>query len=87
MAVHHFKFFFHSENVSSEKTLGRFLAVMNSHPERFQFEVIDVAEQPEAANEERLLALPTVVRTTSPRCRYVGDLSKFESVLKLEGLI
>ena len=47
-----------------------------SVPDDHAIEVIDVLERPEAAEEERVLATPTVVRLApEPRRRVVGDLS------------
>ena len=47
-----------------------------SVPDDHEIEVIDVMERPEAAEEERVLATPTVLRLSpQPRRRVVGDLS------------
>ncbi|MEV0054017.1 circadian clock KaiB family protein [Saccharopolyspora shandongensis] len=45
-------------------------------PGRYELEVIDAAEHPDAASEERILATPTVVRLAPlPQRRVIGDLS------------
>src|SRR5688572_20478664 len=45
-------------------------------------EVIDVLEQPQRAEEDRVLATPTVIRRVpGPERRVVGDLSDSERVL------
>jgi len=45
-------------------------------------EVIDVRERPELAEEDRILATPTLVRRTpSPVRKIIGDLSDIERVL------
>ena len=42
----------------------------------YELEVIDVLDQPALAEEERILATPTVIRLVPlPRRRVVGDLS------------
>ena len=47
-----------------------------SVPDDHAIEVIDVLERPEAAEKERVLATPTVVRLAPlPRRRVIGDLS------------
>ncbi len=45
-------------------------------PGRYEYEVIDAVERPDLAEEERILATPTVVRLTPlPMLRVIGDLS------------
>lgn len=48
----------------------------------YRIEVIDVLESPQLAEEERILATPTVVRKLPPPIRrLIGDLSNAEKVL------
>jgi circadian clock protein KaiB len=45
-------------------------------PGRYELEVVDAAEQPGLAEEQRILATPTVIRLApSPQRRVIGDLS------------
>jgi circadian clock protein KaiB len=49
---------------------------------RYQLEVIDLYQQPQLAEGEQILALPTLVRRLPPPLRrIVGDLSDTERVL------
>lgn len=82
-----YRFYYHAQSSQATQSLARFLEIMNAHPDRFQYEVIDIAEHPEAAHKERLLALPMVLRVSPPICRYVGDLSNFENILRDEGVV
>lgn len=44
-------------------------------PDRFEVEVVDVAERPDLAEAERIVATPTLDRISpEPRLRVVGDL-------------
>ncbi len=53
----------------------RFMCEANV-PGRYEFEVIDAVERPDLAEEERILATPTVVRLMPlPVLRVIGDLS------------
>ncbi|MFO8064784.1 MAG: circadian clock KaiB family protein [Spirochaetia bacterium] len=53
----------------------------------FDLSVIDVLENPEQAEAERILATPTLVRTTEHGAiRIIGDLSNTKEVLKLLGV-
>ncbi|MBK1650065.1 circadian clock KaiB family protein [Rhabdochromatium marinum] len=48
----------------------------------YQLEVIDVCENPQAAEAERIIATPTLIRALPPPLRRViGDLSDREQVL------
>lgn len=49
---------------------------------RYDFVVIDVLERPQLAENERILATPTLVKELPPPLRrVVGDLSNHEKVL------
>ena len=49
---------------------------------RYELEIIDVHEQPEAAENDRILATPTLVKLLPPPLRRViGDLSDKDKVL------
>lgn len=54
---------------------------------RCEVEVIDVVADPARAEEERILATPTLVKHSPlPRRRITGDLSDPEKVLRLIGV-
>lgn len=49
---------------------------------RYELEIIDVHEQPEVAEQDRILATPTLIKQLPPPLRRViGDLSDKEKVL------
>ena len=49
---------------------------------RYELEIIDVQEQPEVAEADRILATPTLIKQLPPPLRRViGDLSDKEKVL------
>ena len=57
-------------------------AVSTLNDERVQVETVDVLENPEAADEYRILTTPTVVREApAPRRRVTGDLRDVAQVL------
>ncbi len=50
-------------------------------PDLYEITVIDVLEQPDVAEQAKVLATPTIVRELPPPVRRViGDLSRSESV-------
>jgi circadian clock protein KaiB len=49
---------------------------------RYNIEVIDVAENPQLAQKDRILAVPTLVRTTpGPEKKIIGGLSDAKRVM------
>ena len=49
---------------------------------QYQLEIIDVLENPQAAEDEKILATPTLIKQLPPPLRRViGDLSDKEKVL------
>ena len=49
---------------------------------RYEIEVIDIREYPQVAEDERILATPTVVRVQPPPTkRLIGDLSNREQAI------
>ncbi|HYG64612.1 MAG TPA: circadian clock KaiB family protein [Thermoanaerobaculia bacterium] len=49
---------------------------------RYRIEVVDLAENPQLARSDQILAIPTLVRRLpSPIRRIIGDLSNSERVL------
>ena len=57
-------------------------------PGRVEVEIIDVAEQPQRAEQDRIIATPTLVREQPPpQRRVIGDLSDPDRVLAGLGLV
>ncbi len=51
---------------------------------KYRIEVVDLTDEPETAITERIVALPTVVRTSpAPARRAVGDLSDVDQMTRL----
>jgi circadian clock protein KaiB len=51
-------------------------------PGKYELEIIDVLEQPQLAEDEKILATPTLIKKLPPPLRRViGDLSDREKVL------
>ncbi len=49
---------------------------------RYELEIVDVLEQPQAAEDDRILATPTLIKKLPlPLRRVIGDLSDREKVL------
>jgi circadian clock protein KaiB len=50
--------------------------------EQYQLDIIDILEQPHLAEQEKILATPTLVRLSPPPVRrLIGDLSDTEKVM------
>jgi len=56
-------------------------------PGQFDLQIIDVLEQPDAAEDANILATPTLLkREPAPSWRLLGDLSETEVVLRRLGI-
>lgn len=56
-------------------------------PGEFDLKIIDVLEQPQAAEESNIMATPTLIkRSPAPVSRLLGDLSATDTVLRGLGL-
>jgi circadian clock protein KaiB len=51
-------------------------------PDRYNLEIIDIYQNPEACQEQQIVAAPTLIKTLPlPLRRIIGDLSDREKVL------
>jgi circadian clock protein KaiB len=76
------------DNPRSEKTRNTITAICTQHlKDQCSIEVIDILQNPRSAEEDRILAIPTLVRyEPSPVRKIIGDLSRVESVLMALGI-
>ncbi|WP_405085270.1 circadian clock KaiB family protein [Microbispora sp. NBC_01389] len=77
MAIYSFRLYVVGQTPRSLTAMSNLRALCDTYlPGCHEIEVIDAAERPDLAEEERILAIPTVIRVTPrPRFRVVGDLS------------
>jgi circadian clock protein KaiB len=73
-----FRLYVAGRTVRSEAARTNLRSLCESHlAGRYEIEVIDAVEQPDLADEDRILATPTVVRLAPlPQLRVIGDLSE-----------
>ncbi|NJO67957.1 MAG: thiol-disulfide isomerase [Bacteroidetes bacterium] len=56
--------------------------------ERYQLEIINLYENPDAARTEQIIAAPTLIKSLPlPLRRIIGDLSDFDKVLVGMGIV
>jgi len=69
--------------IRSRRAIENMRKICESHLEgRYDLEVIDIYQQPEAAIKEQVVAVPTLVKLLpGPLRRIIGDLSETEKVL------
>ncbi len=49
---------------------------------RYELQVVDIYQQPELAQEEQLVAVPTLIKKLPPPLRrFIGDLSNIDRIL------
>jgi circadian clock protein KaiB len=77
MTLYSFRLYVTGETAASREATENLQALCETRLQgRYELEIIDVLEQPESAEEERIIATPTVVRLSPPpRERVIGDLS------------
>jgi circadian clock protein KaiB len=67
----------------SRRALQNLRSIGREHlADRYEIEVVDIKERPEAAEEEDIVAVPTLIKQLPPPLRrIVGDLSRTSEVL------
>lgn len=78
MARFAFQIYVAGGTARARRAVGNLRELCQAHAgEDFELEVIDVLRHPDRAEEERILATPTVIKLAPPpRRRVVGDLSE-----------
>ena len=78
------KLFVTGRTTRSEMAMGNLKDLIdNELAGQYELEVIDVLERPQLAEDERILATPTLIRKLpDPIRRIIGDLSNREQVLQ-----
>jgi circadian clock protein KaiB len=77
-------FYVSGQKSGSNKALKGLRELCEAHlAGRYKIEIIDLAEQPERAHQDRILATPTLVKLSPPPGkRLFGDLSDQQKVLE-----
>jgi circadian clock protein KaiB len=53
----------------------------------YELAIVDILEQPQLAEDERILATPTLIKVSpAPACRIIGDFSDRKQVLGVLGV-
>ena len=83
------KLFISGRSVRSDTALNNLYSALSDHPpETIDLDIIDVLENPQLAEDEFVLATPTLIKTAPlPVLRTIGDLSDKVSLLRGLGLI
>jgi circadian clock protein KaiB len=83
MSKYRLKLFVTGRTPPSERALVNLQEICERQfPGQYELEVIDIIEQPQAADDDRIIATPTLIRVLPPPLRRViGDLSDREKVL------
>lgn len=66
----------------SLKAVSNLKKICEEHLPHYDLEIIDIYKDPEAAREEQIVAVPTLVkRLPKPLRKFVGDLSNTQKIL------
>lgn len=75
------KLFITGQTVKSDLAIGNIHRIFDNLGIPLDLRIIDVLERPELAEEEKVIATPTLIKTSPlPVRRIIGDLSELKSV-------
>lgn len=81
MSQYILKLFITGQTEKSHKAVANLQRLFDQMGVEYQLIVVDVLEQPECAEQDRVLATPTLIRVMPlPARRIIGDLSDVERV-------
>ena len=83
MTEYQLKLYITGSTIRSEKAIGNLRRICEeSLDKEYELVIVDVLDHPQLAEDNRILATPTVVRESpEPKRRVIGDLSDREQVL------
>ena len=86
--IYSFRLFVTGDSLSSQRAIANLRGLCAAAlGEGFEMDVIDVLQRPELAEQERVIATPTVLRLSPPPPRRaIGDLSDFDLAAVALGL-
>jgi len=80
-AVYVLVLFITGQNIRSQRAVANLRSLCEGLGDSCELTVVDVLERPQAAEDDRILATPTVIRRRPlPLRRVIGDLSDREKV-------
>lgn len=82
---YHLKLFITGESANSKRAVNNIEAICEALlAGRYTLEIIDILQAPQAAETEKIIATPTLLKIAPlPGCRIVGDLSDKKAVIHL----
>lgn len=78
-----FKLYITGKTFRSEKAIETLRAICNRIGQQAEMSIIDILEDPEEAEKDKILATPTLLKTYPPGTRrIVGDLYDIDKVIR-----
>lgn len=82
MTTYRLKLYLSGRTPETDRTIDKLRAIMADYHDDYELEIIDVLSDPQRAEDDRILATPTLVRELpQPLRRLIGDLSDTQGVL------
>ncbi|MFZ2405877.1 MAG: circadian clock KaiB family protein [Methylobacter sp.] len=83
MNKYHLKLYITGQTPRSESAIQNLRKICEENLDaKYEIEIIDILERPQLAEDERILATPTLIKSLPPPLRrLIGDLSETEKVL------
>jgi circadian clock protein KaiB len=81
--IWHLRLYVAGQSPKSLRAFANLKKLCEEHLEgRYDLEVVDVAEHPDMARDDDVIAIPTLVRSLpTPLRKFIGDLSNTERIL------
>jgi hypothetical protein len=80
----HLVLYVSSSTLPSQRARQAMDGLVSRYPGRFRYEVVEVAENVDRAEVDRVLFAPTLVKVSPPpRAWFIGDLGEGESVIAM----
>ncbi|ACK71407.1 KaiB domain protein [Gloeothece citriformis PCC 7424] len=83
MSKYILKLYITGNSVKSQRAIANLLRICQEElDQQYSVEIIDVLEQPDLAEEEKILVTPTLIKQLPPPLqRIIGDMSNTQKVL------
>ena len=83
MKQYRFTLYIAGQSTRSERVLANLRRACEIIENSYDLVIVDILETPEAAEIDKILAIPTLIKhSPEPRRRVIGDLSNYEALLR-----
>ena len=87
--IYMFRLFITGASPNSSRAIANLTEICETHlKDSYELEIIDVYQDPRIAEQEQIIALPLLIKSSpQPERRLIGDMSDTDKVLRGLGLL